>query len=84
MFNEIMQLMYQVQQAYPMLRFAQIVANAAKLGGWEGDDVFYCDDKTMAKGLRILLRENESSSHNYVFRVVKVEEENYGSSNTGL
>lgn len=40
---------------FPMLRYTQIVSNAAKAGGWNNNDVFYCPDETLLRGLRILL-----------------------------
>ena len=40
--------------ACPSLRLGQLISNAARAGGWEQLDVFYCPDSTILKGLQIL------------------------------
>jgi hypothetical protein len=40
---------------YPELRIGQLLVNAAHKGGWEQDDIFYCDNKTLMDGLQIMI-----------------------------
>lgn len=42
-------------QLYPELRYCQLVSNAAALGGWQDNDVFYCEDEMLKKGLLIMM-----------------------------
>ena len=40
-----------LKEDVPSLRFCQFVSNVAKLGGWDDDDLFYCPDEIITKGL---------------------------------
>ena len=33
------------------IRIGQLISNAARFGGWDSDDLFYCPDSTILKGL---------------------------------
>lgn len=40
-----------IKVSYPELRVRQILVNAAHKAGWENDDIFYCPDEVLKKGL---------------------------------
>ena len=40
--------------ACPELRLGQLISNAARAGGWDNDDVFYCPDHILLNGLKKL------------------------------
>lgn len=44
----------EIHQKHPELRVCQIMSVAAKYAGWENDDLFYCPDSVILKGLEIL------------------------------
>lgn len=44
----------------PQLRIGQLIANAAKAGGWEDTDVFYCPDEVILDGLNKLAATNRN------------------------
>lgn len=46
----------EVHQRNPELRVCQIMSIAAHMAGWENDDLFYCPDSTILKGLEIFLK----------------------------
>jgi hypothetical protein len=37
-------------------RFGQLLINAARLGGWAGDDIWNCEDEIFAKGFLMMLK----------------------------
>lgn len=43
---------------HPELRITQLVYYLAKLGGWENNDIFYCPDEVILKGLQKFNNEN--------------------------
>lgn len=58
MFERIFAKIRMVHMNHPELRFNQIMSIAAKKAGWIGDDLFYCPDNTIEKGLDMLLDNN--------------------------
>lgn len=44
--------------ACPSLRIGQLISDAARAGGWDQFDVFYCPDEKIVKGLRILTQQS--------------------------
>lgn len=57
--NEILSLIKVINNKYPMLRFQQMMSIAAQKAGWKDDDLFYCPDDTIIKGLKLMLEEKE-------------------------
>lgn len=55
MFNAIMELARSVNAIYPELRFYQLIHLAAMYGGWSKNDLFYCPDDVIVRGLKIML-----------------------------
>lgn len=55
MFDEILKLTKEVKEKYPYLRFQQIMSIAAFHGGWKDNDLFYCSDSIILKGLKSIL-----------------------------
>lgn len=53
MSEKILNLLHLVCEEYPHLRVSQVVSNACIAGGWGRDDVFYCPDDILYKGLEI-------------------------------
>lgn len=47
---------------YPELRLQQIMTIAARKSGWLNEDLFYCPDETITRGLEIIL--SETNNHN--------------------
>ena len=43
--------------AFPELRIGQLLVNAAHKGGWNQDDIFYCPDDVIEKGIKLLIEE---------------------------
>lgn len=43
----------EIHQKRPELRVSQIMSIAAHMGGWENNDLFYCPDAVILKGLEI-------------------------------
>lgn len=35
----------------PQIRLGQLISNAARAGGWENNDVFYCPNEVILNGL---------------------------------
>ena len=54
--NSIIRLIKLAHQAHPEMRICQLIFFAAKVGGWNNDDVFYCSDETLIRGLEQILR----------------------------
>lgn len=52
--RELRYLLSMASKYYPEMRMCQIITNAAKHAGWTNDDVFYCPDETLIKGLKIM------------------------------
>lgn len=57
--DEILSLTKVVHAIYPMLRFQQMMSIAAQKAGWKDNDLFYCPDDTIIKGLKLMLEEKE-------------------------
>lgn len=55
MFEHIFAKIRIVNQLHPELRFNQIISIAAKRAGWKDDDLFYCPDEIIVKGLDALI-----------------------------
>lgn len=53
--DSIIAMISSVRRKHPELRVAQIVSNAARYGGWDDPDLFYCPDSALIKGLGVLL-----------------------------
>lgn len=53
--NNLIYLIKKVREQYPMLRIGQLLSLAAKRGGWEQDDLFYCPDEKIIKGLESMV-----------------------------
>ena len=52
--NKVMQIagmLYVIKQNKPELRLCQILSIAAKEADWKDNDLFYCSDETILKGL---------------------------------
>lgn len=47
----IMEYIRYIKVSHPELRVGQILVNAAHKAGWENDDIFYCPDEMLKKGL---------------------------------
>lgn len=47
-------LLNKARAKYPSLRLCQLLIFAAKTAGWENDDLFYCSDDTLVKGLEMI------------------------------
>lgn len=43
----------EIHQKRPELRVCQIMSIAAQMGGWGNDDLFYCPNEVILKGLEI-------------------------------
>lgn len=52
--EQIESLLSCISKRSPKLRICQIMVIAAKKGGWNQDDIFYCPDDILLKGLQIL------------------------------
>lgn len=57
MFETIFCSLRVINQIHPELRFNQIMTIAARKAGWEDNDLFYCPNSTIEKGLSMLLEE---------------------------
>ena len=55
---DFVQKIYSVKEKHPELRICQIISNAARLGGWNDNDTFYCPDDVVVKGLDMILDNN--------------------------
>lgn len=49
--ESILCLLGEIKQKHPELRVCQILSNAALMAGWRIDDLFYCPDATILKGI---------------------------------
>lgn len=56
-FEEIFQMMRVAHRVNPELRFQQIMSLAATNAGWTQDDLFYCPDNLIIKGLSSFIEE---------------------------
>lgn len=57
MFDKMISNIWAVHTHRPELRFAQILAIAAAKAGWKGNDIFYCPDDILEKGLGFMAEE---------------------------
>lgn len=48
---------------HPELRLCQVLSIAAHKVGWANDDLFYCPDSTILKGLELLAEQPESEEN---------------------
>lgn len=51
-----------INRLFPELRTQQIMSMAAKKAGWKNDDLFYCEDATLIKGLQMVVDEYKKKS----------------------
>lgn len=49
--------LHKVMQMHPELRVGQIILIAARRAGWRNNDIFYCPDEDIERGLDIILGE---------------------------
>lgn len=54
---QIAMLIYEIKKVHSELRLCQILSIAANKAGWD-DDLFYCSDETILKGLQIMKSKN--------------------------
>lgn len=59
-FEECIRLLLNVHFIHPELRMCQVLSIAAHKAGWTNDDLFYCPDSTILKGLELLAEQPES------------------------
>lgn len=55
---QIATLIYEIKKVHPELRLCQILSIAATKAGWKDNDLFYCSDETILKGLQIMKSTN--------------------------
>lgn len=55
---KIMEILLYALKKDSMLRIGQIITAAAAMGGWCSNDIFYCTDEVLLKGLKLLYKEN--------------------------
>lgn len=55
--NEIIKYMFIIQSRRPELRVGQIMSIAAKKGGWNNNDIFYCSNDILETGFKKWLSE---------------------------
>lgn len=48
---------------HPELRLCQVLSIAAHKAGWANEDLFYCPDSTILKGLELLAEQPESEEN---------------------
>lgn len=48
---------------HPELRLCQVLSIAAHKAGWTNEDLFYCPDSTILKGLELLAEQPESEEN---------------------
>lgn len=48
---------------HPELRLCQVLSIAAHKAGWTNEDLFYCSDSTILKGLELLAEQPESEEN---------------------
>lgn len=51
---EIKEMISCISNCCPELRISQIMVNAAIKGGWNQNDIFYCPDDILLKGLQMI------------------------------
>lgn len=61
MSEEIINLVNKLKIKHPELRIGQIMIISAKKGGWTTDDIFYCPNEIILKGLKNMLIEGDKS-----------------------
>lgn len=54
--DKIISLMKSVKAIYPELRFCQLLYLASVEGGFGHNDMFYCPDDIIVKGLKVMLK----------------------------
>ena len=52
----IIDFIIQAKEKLPSLRFGQLISNAAEIGGWKGQDIFYCPDEVIIDGLKKIIK----------------------------
>ena len=52
----IIDLVIKAKEKLPSLRFGQLLSNAAEIGGWKGQDIFYCPDEVIIDGLKKIIK----------------------------
>lgn len=57
MFENIISHVRAIKAIYPELRFQQIMTIAAQKADWKDNDLFYCPDEIILKGLTRFLTE---------------------------
>ena len=60
MFENIFCKVRAINTIHPELRFQQIMSIAAKKAGWNDNDLFYCPNEIILKGLTLFLEEYSS------------------------
>lgn len=55
---QIAMLIYEIKKVHLELRLCQILSIAANKAGWKDNDLFYCSDETILKGLQIMKNTN--------------------------
>lgn len=60
MFENIFSQVRAINNICPELRFQQIMSIAARKAGWSDNDLFYCPNETILKGLTQFLGEISS------------------------
>lgn len=56
---DIRVLLGKIHKKSPELRLCQILSIAAHKAGWKDDDLFYCPDEVILKGLNAIIVEKE-------------------------
>ena len=51
---QIAMLIYEIKKVHSELRLCQILSIAANKAEWKDNDLFYCSDETILKGLQIM------------------------------
>lgn len=57
MFESIFAKIRVINQEHPALRFQQIMSIAAMKAGWSQNDLFYCPNEIIEKGLDLMMSE---------------------------
>ena len=57
--HKIVKLMTEVIELHPEWRVGQTMLIAARAGGWTSDDIFYCPDDTLTKGMEAIIKESK-------------------------
>lgn len=56
-------LLARVRKLHPELRLCQVLSIVAHKAGWASEDLFYCPDSTILKGLELLAEQPESEEN---------------------